>query len=276
MRAVRDDPDVGDAVALLLGRARKVPLLTAADEVALARRAEAGDAAARQRLVDANLRLVVAIARRHVGRGLPLADLVQEGAVGLIEAAARFDWRRGYRFSTYAGWLVSRAIHDALAARARPIRLPRTVLRRAAAVAAAEERLRRRHGRPPTGEELARETGLTPRQLARAQVPAVVESLDAPGDDERAPIAELLGTAPSPLEELERLTESDALRAAVARLPARQRAVIELRYAVDAGDPATVPETARALRVSPSAVRRLEERALEQLRRDSDVAALAA
>jgi RNA polymerase primary sigma factor len=256
------------------------PLLTAAEEQALARRVERGDLAAKDRLVQANLRLVVHVAKRYVheDHGMTLPDLVQEGTLGLVRAVEKFDWRRDHRFSTYATIWIRQSIGRAIREKGRSIRLPVHVGQRLSALSREERRLTAALGRPATVAELATalerqpEEVLYDRELVRMTV-----SLDAPvGAD--ATLADLIAddTAAGPDARAESLAVSAGLRRLLASLPPRERAVLELRYGFDDDGGATAGETARRLRLRPQQVRRLEELALRRLRAAPETAALAA
>ncbi len=259
-----------DAMTQFLAEARRHPLLTAAEEVALAKRIERGDLAAKERLISSNLRLVVSIARRYqVTTHLTLLDLVQEGTLGLIRAAEKFDWRRGYKFSTYATFWIREAIQRGLDSKARVIRLPIHVEQRERRVAAAHRDLVTRLGRAPTPEELASATGLTVAGLRElADAPRVATSLDRRvGEADEATLGELLAaTTPEVGEEVQLSLEREHVRRVVAQLAEPERSVIRLRFGLDGDrEPQTYAAIARQLEIGPDRVRGIEDRALRQL-----------
>jgi RNA polymerase primary sigma factor len=266
-----------DALAQFLDEAGRHPLLTAAEEIELAKRIERGDMAAKDRLITSNLRLVVSIARKYAGvSDLCLIDTIQEGMLGLIRASEKFDWRKGFRFSTYATLWIRQAIGRALDQHGRTIRLPMNLAQRERRIARAERELAVRLGRDATLDEIAAAAEVTPQQVEELRAAArTVTSLERPiGDDESAELHQVLpGRGPLPEEELEITLREEAVRNVVSRLPDRERAVIKLRYGLD-GDPDPVPigEIARRLELRPSEVQRLERGALAELavRRELD------
>jgi RNA polymerase primary sigma factor len=263
-------------MALFMGEVRRHPLLNAAEEVDLAQRIERGDMGAKARLINSNLRLVISIAKRYQGDALPLLDLIQEGILGLIRASEKFDWRRGYKFSTYATYWIRQAIGHGLAHSSRTIRLPVEVGRRERQVARAQAAFTARHGRSPSEEELAAEAGISLYELVRIRSLArTVTSLDKPvGEAEETTLGELLaGEAPAPAEELEIELGRNALREAVGRLPEIERQVIELRFGLDA-EPASQRATARELGVSSAEVEEIERGALRRLAMERELSAL--
>jgi RNA polymerase sigma factor (sigma-70 family) len=248
------------------------PLLSAEEEHRTARLAHVGDPAARRRLVESNLRLVVAIARRHARAGVEPLDLIQEGNIGLMEAARRFDPARGVRFATYAGWWIRSSMRRAVAAESGPIRLPDRVLDAIARVRAAERELEQRLRRTPTLAEVAAESGLTEATVATARGAArpPVE-LDAPlSDDGDASLADVLPdhAAADPAEGLAGDDELAALAAALDALDERPRTVVALRFGLGDAEPATLGDVAGRLRLSRERVRQVETRALRNLARD--------
>ena len=257
-----------DALALFLNEVRRHPLLTAEEEVELAKRIEQGDAAAKERMIASNLALVVSIAKKYPQQELGLLDLIQEGILGLIRAAEKFDWRRGYKFSTYATYWIRQAIQRGLDNKARTIRVPTNVMQRERKILRAERELMARLGREPTDEELALQAGLTVRQVTDLRhVARAVTSLDRPvGEEGDASLGDLM---PSPRGEPEREVivslRDSALRSAVAELPDVEREIVELRYGVDGEGPLGVREASRRLGLAERDIRRLESRALERL-----------
>ncbi len=273
--------DTDDALALFLREVRTYPLLTAADEIALAKRIEAGDSAARDQMVNANLRLVVSIARRFQGQGLPLLDLIQEGIIGLIRAVERFDWRRGLKFSTYATWWIRQAVQRGLADKARTIRLPVHVVERERRVTQAEVELEARLGRRPTDAEVAEHAHMTGEWVAQVRESArVVTSLDRPvGEDGDGTLGDLLepeAPTPGPLEIAQSGMRDRALERALERLPEREREILRMRYGLAGHQPTSGAEVGRRMGLSPDAVRRAEIRALRRLAEDRELGALQA
>jgi RNA polymerase primary sigma factor len=266
-----------DALAQFLDEAGRHRLLTPAEEIELAKRIERGDLEAKERLITSNLRLVVSIARKYQGTtDLCLLDTIQEGMLGLIRAAEKFDWRKGFRFSTYATLWIRQAIGRALDQHGRTIRLPVNLAQRERRIARAERDLAAKLGREPTIGELAAAAELTREEVQELRdVARRVTSLERPlGDDEGAELGELLPSGgPLPEEEVELTLREQVVRDVVSRLPDRERTVIKLRYGLD-GDPEPVPvrEIARRLELRPSEVQRLERGALAELavRRELD------
>jgi RNA polymerase primary sigma factor len=264
-----------DSLQLFLNEMARHPLLTAAEEVALAKRIERGDVAAKHRMINANLRLVVSIAKRYQGHDLSLLDLIQEGILGLIRATEKFDWRRGFKFSTYATWWIRQAVQRGISSRAHTIRLPVHVAERERKLARAQSRLAAALGRSPTDQELADEAGVTLEQLAAVRRSArAVTSLDRPlGKDAETTLAELIpAEGEEPFEELHVSLLGDALRAAVQGLPDLERRVIELRYLGET--PLSLEAVARRLGISTGRVKRLETSALAELSLERELQAL--
>jgi RNA polymerase primary sigma factor len=259
-----------DALALFLNEAGRWPLLTPSQEIELAKRIERGDLHAKERMINSNLRLVVSLARKYQGVGdLSLLDLIQEGILGLIRAVEKFDWRKGFRFSTYATLWIRQAIQRGLADRGRSIRLPVNVAQRERKIARAERELSARLGREPTVREIASETELDPSAIEEMrEASRVVASLDRPvGEDGDASLGDLLASeGAAPAEEVEVVLREQAVRETVAALPEREREVIRLRYGLN-GDqhPQPLTTVGRKLGVSPERVRQIEERALAHL-----------
>jgi RNA polymerase primary sigma factor len=257
-----------DALSLFLVDVRRYPLLDRRAEVELAQRIERGDLAAKERLVNANLRLVIANARKYEGLELPLLDLIQEGILGLIRAAEKFDYRKGFKFSTYATFWIRESIQRAIANRARPIRVPVHLGQRERRVERARQALLMRLGRDPSDHELAEAAELEVSAVRElAEVARVVTSLDRPvGDAEETPLGTLIASdADGPEARVETAVRSAAVHRALARLPERERRVVKLRFGIDGDDPTPLREAGRALGMSADAVRRLERRALAKL-----------
>jgi RNA polymerase primary sigma factor len=269
--ASRETNDAYEPVAGYLREIRRRPLLTNEEEVALARRAGAGDPEARRELVEANLRLVVSIARRYIGRGLPLADLIQEGNIGLMRAVERFDWRRGLKLSTYATWWIRQSVVRALALHGRAIRLPEPVVDQVNALARHRASLTQSLGREPTVDELADRTNAAPERVTRllrlAQEPA---SLEAPlGDGEARPLRDVIEDErhARPDAAVVRTLRREGIEAALATLTPRERAILELRYGLDGEEPRTLRDVAGRFGVTHERIRQIESSSLAKLRR---------
>jgi RNA polymerase primary sigma factor len=258
-----------DALQLFLRETGRHPLLTAAQEVELAKKIEAGDRQAKQRMIQSNLRLVVSIAKNYRNQGLPFLDLIQEGTIGLIRAVEKFDWRRGYKFSTYATWWVRQAVARALADKARTIRMPVHIVERMQKMSRAERLLWARLGREPTLEEIAEEANLPVQQAREVRAAARASaSLDQPvGNEDDATLGDFVaGDSPLPEEVVESSLRSQLLADALRSLPERQRAVVVLRYGLgDGADPKTLEEIGRRLGLTRERVRQIEVEALKRL-----------
>jgi RNA polymerase primary sigma factor len=268
-----------DAMQLFLNEAGRHRLLTPAEETELAKRIERGDLEAKERMINANLRLVVSIARKYQGTSeLTLLDLIQEGMFGLIRAAEKFDWRRGFRFSTYATLWIRQAIGRAVDERGRTIRLPINVAQRERKIAAAERDLTTRLGRAPTVDEIAAEAKVDPAQVAEMRdVARKVTSLERPlGDDGESELGDLVpGEESPPDEEVELALTQETVRDVVRTLPDQEREVIQMRFGLN-GDPqpVSIREAAERLDLRPAEVRRLEQRGLEELALRRELVAL--
>src|ERR687885_1882459 len=228
-----------DALQLFLNEAAKWPLLTAEEEVELAKAIERGDQQAKERMINSNLRLVVSIAKRYQGHDLHLLDLIQEGIIGLIRAVEKFDWRRGFKFSTYATWWIRQAVQRGVANKSRTIRIPVHIVEREQKLARAERELLAELERPPTEQELAKRAKLPLKQVREVrQAARAVTSLDRPiGSENEGTLGELVGAdAPTPEEEVTFSLDEQALRQALEELPDRERDILKLRYGLD-GDP---------------------------------------
>jgi RNA polymerase primary sigma factor len=267
-----------DALQLFLKDIGKVELLTAPQEVELAKRIERGDDAAKRQMVEANLRLVVSIAKRYRNQGLPFLDLIQEGTIGLVRAAEKFDHRKGFKFSTYATWWIRQAVARALADKARTIRMPVHVVEKLNKIVRTERKLRAELGREPGSREIARELDLTIDEVDQirrsAQVPV---SLEKPvGDDEESEFGHFLTdeSAPLPEEAADDALRKDALRRILRTLSARERSVLELRYGLNGEQPRTLDEVGRAFSVTRERIRQIENQCLKKLRAVAEANAL--
>jgi RNA polymerase primary sigma factor len=267
-----------DALSLFLREVRRHPLLTAEQEVELAKRIENGDEAAKEQMVTSNLALVVSIAKRYPTDGMTLLDLIQEGIFGLIRAAEKFDWRRGFKFSTYATYWIRQAIQRGMENKERTIRIPTNVLQRERRLQRAEKELAAELGHAPTLEQAARRAELTVDEAhALRDMARTVTSLDRPvGEEGEASFGDLLaGEDPQPEEQVHMSLREDAVRRALRELPDREREVVELRYGMDGeGRPVGVQEIGRRMNLRQSEVRTLERRALEQLSTVRELAAM--
>jgi RNA polymerase primary sigma factor len=258
-----------DSLQLFLRNIGKTRLLTAQEEVALAKRIERGELAAKERMVEANLRLVVSIAKRYRNQGLPFLDLIQEGTIGLVRAAEKFDHRRGYKFSTYATWWIRQAVARALADKSRTIRIPVHIVERLNKISRAERRLVTELGRDPTSEEIAEVTGIDPEEVdsikrsARAPI-----SLEKPvGDDDGSEFGQFIADdqAESPYELAVEALTKQALRRAMDNLSYRERRVLELRYGLGDKQPCTLDEVGRTFNVTRERIRQIENGSLRKL-----------
>jgi RNA polymerase primary sigma factor len=266
-----------DALQLFLNEIRRYPLLTAADEVELSKRIEQGDLDAKERMINSNLRLVVSIAKKYQGQELSLLDLIQEGILGLIRAAEKFDWRKGYKFSTYATFWIRQAIQRGLANRSRTIRIPVHIGQRERKIVRAERELSAKLGRDPTDEEVARAAELSPDQVEEVRDAArTVTSLDRPlGDDGDTAFGDLLeGGAPPVHQEVEVSLSEQVLRRTIEELPDMERDVIRLRFGFEDDEPQPLRETGRRLGLSAERVRQIESRALKRLAMRRELEAL--
>jgi RNA polymerase primary sigma factor len=259
-----------DALQLFLRDAGRHPLLTPAQEVALAKRVEWGDLGAKRTMIESNLRLVVSIAKRYRHQGLPFLDLIQEGTFGLIRAVEKFDWRRGFKFSTYATWWISQAVARGLGDKARTIRVPAHIVERMQKLNRAERMLSMELGREPTLQEAAERAGLPLRQAFEVEAAARASiSLDQPlGELDDALFGDMVAAeGPLPEERVEDTLRNEALGEALALLDERERTVLVLRYGLYGSEPTTLDEIGRRLGVSRERVRQLETGALKRLAR---------
>jgi RNA polymerase primary sigma factor len=259
-----------DPLDLSLTIAAHAPLLTAAQEVSLARRVEQGDPVARETLVNSNIRLVASVARRYMGRGVPLEDMMQEGLIGLLRAIDKYNYLRGYRFSTYATHWIRQAISRAVANQGRCIRLPAHVVDALGRLARAQERLRQKLGRSPTLHELSEETGLPETRISQMMEWATTPmSLDSPiSEDSEARLADFVPSPEEtgPVDRAFRAVVREELMNALAVLTPRERAVIALRFGLHDDEPHTLQETGHRLNMTRERARQIEGQALAKLR----------
>jgi RNA polymerase primary sigma factor len=263
-------PDMStDSLQLFLRNIGKTRLLTAQEEIVLAKRIERGELAAKERMVESNLRLVVSIAKRYRNQGLPFLDLIQEGTIGLVRAAEKFDYRRGYKFSTYATWWIRQAVARALADKSRTIRIPVHIVERLNKITQAERHLVTELGRDPTSEEIAAVTGLDPEEVdtikrsARAPI-----SLEKPlGDEDGSEFGQLIADdqAESPYDRAVESLTKQALRRALDSLSYRERRVLELRYGLGDKEPRTLDEVGRTFNVTRERIRQIENGSLRKM-----------
>jgi RNA polymerase primary sigma factor len=258
-----------DSLRLYLRSIGRVGLLTAEEEVALAKRIERGDMRAKQHMIEANLRLVVSIAKGYLGRGLTFLDLIQEGSLGLIRAVEKFDYRRGYKFSTYATWWIRQAVTRAIADKARTIRIPVHMVEKLNKVVHVERQLVQDLGREPTPEEIAGELECTPREvkdiLRMSQLPV---SLEKPiGEEEDSELGDFVqdDTAESPFELAVENLRRENVRKALDALPVREREVIEMRFGLKGHQARTLEEVGRAFGVTRERIRQIENNTLKKL-----------
>jgi RNA polymerase primary sigma factor len=276
--AAAGDPATLDLLDTYLEQIARYPLLTKHEEQVLARRIERGDEAARQRMVESNLRLVVSIAKRYRGQGVAFLDLIQDATLGLIRAVEKFDWRRDLKFSTYATWWIQQAAQRSVANGARTIRLPVHLGERIRAVDRAGRELEARLGREPTVAELAARTRLTTDQIGEAMRwrPQAISISTALGGGETELAETLADGDPDPADQVADAVHANRVREALALLPPGTRGVIELRYGLSGSDPVSVEAAARILGVNRSRVRRLEAQAMQILGGLPELAALGA
>jgi RNA polymerase primary sigma factor len=258
-----------DSLRLYLRSIGRVPLLSGAEEVALARRIERGDTLAKQHMVEANLRLVVSIAKGYMGRGLTFLDLIQEGSLGLIRAVEKFDYRRGYKFSTYATWWIRQAVTRAIADKARTIRIPVHMVEKLNKVAHAERQLIQSLGREPTPGEIALELQCPVAEVREIQRMAQQPiSLEKPvGEEDDSALADFVEdiSAESPFEIASETLRRESVGRVLAVLPRREREVIEMRYGITGGRSRTLEEVGRAFNITRERVRQIENRTLKKL-----------
>jgi RNA polymerase primary sigma factor len=270
------DPTL-DSLQLLLREAGKYPLLKPHEEIELAKRIEKGDLVAKDRMINSNLRLVVSNARRYQGQGLSLGDLIQEGMLGLIRAVEKFDWRKGFRFSTYATLWIRQAIQRGLENTSRTIRLPVHVAQRSRKVGRVERELTTKLGHEPSDEEIAAAADLPLADVIEIRkADRAVVSLDKPvGEDGDTSLGDLISLeSPSVDEEVHEQLSSETLLDAIAGLPDQERDVIEMRFGAGDQEPQTLSQAGRKLGVSTERARQIEERALRRLSQRPELIAL--
>jgi RNA polymerase primary sigma factor len=267
---------VPDSMTLFMNDVGRYPLLTAAEEVELARRIERGDREAKERMINSNLRLVVHNARRYTGHGVSLGDLVQEGVIGLNRAVEKFDWRRGFKFSTYATWWIRQSCQRAIANQAKTIRVPIHVDERRKKLSAVRQRFETKHGREPTLEELAKGAGMSLQHAQEALDAAeAAVSLNQRVGDDAAELGDLFAdtTSDDPQDSAAAALRSLAVQRALGTLGERERRIVELRFGFD-GEPRSLEAIGRELGITRERVRQLEREALERL--ESELESVAA
>ena len=263
-----------DSLQLFLKDIGRVDLLTAAQEVELAKRIERGEHRAKQEMIEANLRLVVSIAKRYRNQGLPFLDLIQEGTIGLVRAAEKFDYRKGFKFSTYATWWIRQAVARALADKARTIRMPVHVVEKLNKIVRSERKLRSELGREPTAAEIAKDLDIAPdevEQIRRSSQTPV--SLEKPvGDEEESEFGHFITdeSAPLPDEVAETTLRRETLERILHKLSMRERQVLILRYGLDGKHPRTLDEVGRTFNVTRERIRQIENQTLKKLRALAD------
>jgi RNA polymerase primary sigma factor len=275
------NPDVAnmttDALQLFLNEVRRHPLLTADQEIELAKRIERGDLEAKEQMINSNLRLVVSLAKKYQGQDLPLLDLIQEGIFGLIRAVEKFDWRKGFKFSTYATFWIRQAVQRGVANKARTIRIPVHIRQRERKIARAARELIAKLEREPTDEEIAKAAELPLDQVEEVrEAVRTITSLDRPvGEEGETAFGELIPSdEPEPEEEVDVSLREQTLRRALELLPERERDVVKLRYGINGDQPTPLRETGRRLGISPERVRQIESRALEHLAMNREIESL--
>jgi len=268
-------PASADSLQMFMNEIGRYPLLTAAEEVALAKRVERGDRAAKERMINCNLRLVVHVAKRYRGHGVPFGDLIQDGVIGLNRAVEKFDYRKGFKFSTYATWWIRQAVQRSVAGQARTIRVPTHVHERRQTLNRHARKLETELGRPATPEELAKASGLKLQHVEEAlSVPEARASLNSPVGEDDGELGDLFAdeNADDPEAVAEDALRSLAVRQALAQLPERERRILELRFGID-GEPKSLEAIGAELGLTRERIRQLETQALARL--TDDLGALA-
>jgi RNA polymerase primary sigma factor len=267
-----------DALRFYLREAGKTPLLTKDEEIELAQAIEAGDKRAKDRMIQANLRLVISIAKNYYTQDLELLDLIQEGNTGLIRAVEKFDYRKGYKFSTYATWWIRQAITRAIANQDRTIRIPVHIMERINKLARAERKLLAETGEEPTDEDLARELGITPWEVGEMQTMAQrTTSLETPiGDEENAVLGDFLEnhSTPDPADVVARIIGTKSLHRILGTMDERERKVVELRFGLAGEHPLTLHEVSSRFKVSRERIRQIEIKALKQIKACDEIQAM--
>jgi RNA polymerase primary sigma factor len=266
-----------DSLQLFLRDIGKIPLLTAAQEVEISKRIERGDHLAKQEMVEANLRLVVSIAKRYRNQGLPLLDLIQDGTIGLVRAAEKFDWRKGYKFSTYATWWIRQSVARSLADKARTIRMPVHIVEKLNKIKRTERKLSQELSREPTVAEIAFDLGLSEQEvlniIRQAQQPV---SLEQPVGDDESEFGQLLEDekSPQPDDTVAEILRNEKLKGMLKTLSFRERGVLEMRFGLNGQVPKTLEEIGREFNVTRERVRQLENQALRKLRDHKDISGI--
>jgi len=265
-------PSVADPVRMYLREIGRIPLLTAAEEIDLAQRIEKGDMAAKKKLTESNLRLVVSIAKRYVGRGLTLLDLIQEGNQGLIRAVEKYDWRRGFKFSTYATWWIRQAITRAIADQARTIRVPVHMVETINKLMRTSRKLMQELGRDPSPDEIGKAMEISATKVREIlKIAQGTTSLEAPvGDEEDSLLGDFIAdTAPSPYDTASKQLLKDNIREVLETLSPREARVLVYRFGLEGGKPMTLEEVGKKFGVTRERIRQIEAKALRKLKHPS-------